>query len=200
MLDEDRFDPYAPPVKRRAGSPLYASRRDSFGMYPISPITIPRSPMLNCRPSFPDSQSSSPVGQPPPYLNATSLQSLQTPTSLYGPSFNISNGSYMRDNSLNINTNTTTQNGFGYGSTISASGGNGVTIHSMHTRSGSFSMASSVASSPTIRSASGSMMLASPILRPVSRITVGNKRRNGEIEGEREVEDAGDGVGSLMLA
>lgn len=156
IKDDDRFDPYAPSAKRRAASPSLSQRRDVFSM--VSPITIPRSPILRPRASF--SQSAS----------ATSSPTISQPGSSY------------YNNQIAVNSSASTQ-----------PSNNGHTINKHH-RTGS--MSSSVASSPTVRA---SMILASPILRPVTRLSVGIRKGSGELEGERDVEGAGDGVSSMNL-
>ncbi|TDL28229.1 hypothetical protein BD410DRAFT_894312 [Rickenella mellea] len=147
---EERFDPYLPSAKRRAVSPSMSSLRDAHG---VSPIVIPRSPVLRPRLSF--SQSNSATSSPT-VSQSSSHHSLIT-AALQGQG---------------------TSNG-----------------HSGHQRSGSLSCPS-LSSSPNIRA---SLVLASPVLRPVPRLAGGARRGNGDIEGEREVEGAGEGVGSLTL-
>ena len=142
VLDEDRFEPYAP-AKRRAVSPSVAQLRDSGAI--VSPLIIPRSPVLRSRGSF--SQASSTVSSP------TVSQSSSV---MYGNGGSFSNG-------------------------------NGNHIYGHH-RSGS---SSSAVSSPTVRA---SMMLASPILRPVPRLA----KRNGD-DGDRIMDGAGEGLNGLNL-
>lgn len=62
VSDEERFDPYAPSTKRRAVSPSISSLRDVHGL--VSPIVIPRSPILRPRGSFSQSQANSATSSP----------------------------------------------------------------------------------------------------------------------------------------
>ncbi|EJD03672.1 uncharacterized protein FOMMEDRAFT_167014 [Fomitiporia mediterranea MF3/22] len=143
---EDRFDPYAPSAKRRAVSPSISHLKDRDL---VSPIVIPRSPVLKPRKSFSQSQTNS----------TTSSPTVSNSASGY---FNGNGNLY----SLPLS-------------------GNG------HHRSGS---SSSVVSSPTVRA---SMILASPILRPVPRLAAG-LRRAAEDE-EKIVDGAGENLKELNI-
>ncbi|KAL5533962.1 hypothetical protein ACEPAG_422 [Sanghuangporus baumii] len=142
---EDRFEPYAPAVKRRAVSPSISHLKDRDI---ISPIVIPRSPILKPRKSFSQSQTNS----------TTSSPTVSNPSSyMYG------------------------SNGSPFPLPLSSNG---------HNRSGS---SSSVVSSPTVRA---SMILASPILRPVPRLAAGLKRAGDE---EKIVDGAGENLKELNI-
>ena len=186
QTDEDRFDPYgAPSAKRRAVSPSIshlkssersterpsASEKDPSSSsshshsysysYPssalVSPIIIPRSPILRPRKSFSQSAANSATSSP------TISQSSASGFCLPYPSLSLSS-----------------TNGNGHG--------NGAGHH----RSGS---ASSVVSSPTVRS---SLVLASPILRPVPRLAAGLKR--AAEEEERIVDGTGENLKELNIS
>lgn len=62
VLDDDRFEPYVPSAKRRAVSPsiTYLKERELL----VSPIVIPRSPVLRPRRSFSQSQANSATSSP----------------------------------------------------------------------------------------------------------------------------------------
>lgn len=156
LTDDDRFEPYAPAAKRRAVSPSISQLRDTHNL--VSPIIIPRSPVLKPRGSFSQSQSNSATSSPTVSQGSMSIFGGQSAILL------------------------SSQNGSSNGNFVPG-----------HHRSGS---ASSAVSSPTVRA---SMVLASPILRPVPRLAVGAKRGIGDIDGERIVDGAGEGVGSLSL-
>lgn len=157
MIDEDRFDPYAPTAKRRAVSPSISQLKEREGYSLVSPIVIPRSPVLRSRNSFSHSQNNS----------ATS-----SPTVSHNSSGHIigNNGSF----SLPLSQSSGTGNGF-----------------SGHHRSGS---SSSVVASPTVRA---SMMLASPILRPIPRLPSSSKRVIGEEE--KIVDGTGENLKDLNI-
>ncbi|KAI5121142.1 hypothetical protein M0805_007140 [Coniferiporia weirii] len=147
---EDRFDPYAPSSKRRAVSPSisYLKERELL----VSPIVIPRSPILKPRKSFSQSQANSATSSPTISHSASGH--------FYG-------------------------NGGGFSLPLQTSAGNG------HHRSGS---SSSVVSSPTVRA---SMILGSPILRPIPRLAGGLKRAAGDEE--RIVDGAGENLRDLNI-
>ena len=146
MIDDDRFEPYAPAAKRRAVSPSISHLKDRDL---IAPIVIPRSPVMLPRKSISQSQANS----------ATSSPTVSNNSSGY---FYMNNGSPF---SLPLP-------------------GNG------HHRTGS---SSSVVSSPTVRA---SMILASPILRPVPRLAAGLKRAEDE---EKVVDGAGENLKELNI-
>ena len=150
MLDEDRFDPYAPSAKRRAVSPSISQLKERDI---VSPIVIPRSPVLKPRQSFSHSHSQANYATSSPTISHS--------------------------------------NSFSYGNGVGNSAGNGYPIQlsgNGHHRSGS---SSSVVSSPTVRA---SMILASPILRPVPRLA---KRANGDEE--KIVDGAGENLRDLNI-
>jgi hypothetical protein len=143
--DDDRFEPYAPSAKRRAVSPSISHLKEREL---VSPIVIPRSPVLRPRKSFSQSAANS---------TASSPTVSQSSSSFYMP----------------------------YAMPLSGNG------HGHH-RSGS---SSSVVSSPTVRS---SMILASPVLRPVPRLAAGLKK--AAEEEERIVDGTGENLRDLNIS
>lgn len=167
MLDDERYDPYAPSAKRRAGSPSISTLRDPHSL--VTPIIIPRSPILRARNSVSYSQTNSTASSP--IVSHTNTNHLSA-----NNSFASSLSSSLSQHSSN------------------GSQSSNAPAHVLHHRSGSMS-SSSVVSSPTIRT---SLVLPSPVLRPVPRLAIGSKRGPGEAEG-RQIEGAGEAVGSLSL-
>ena len=169
ILDDDRYDPYAPSAKRRAGSPSISALRDPHSL--VTPIVIPRSPILRPRNSISHSQSNSTASSP--VVSQTSSTHLSASNS-----FANSLSSSLSQQSTNLNASQTAN----------------AQAHILHHRSGSMSSSSAV-SSPTIRTP---LVLPSPVLRPVPRLAIGGKRGTGEAE-VREIDGAGEAVGSLSL-
>lgn len=62
IIDDDRYEPYAPTSKRRAVSPSITALH--MHHHSVSPIVIPRSPVLRSRGSFSQSQANSATSSP----------------------------------------------------------------------------------------------------------------------------------------